>query len=70
MSVDKVVPRAYRNPNWQTDNSELESALDAFWNAAYTQGYEKRDHDDEAGSAQDAECELRRLIFSQSIKNK
>lgn len=54
----------YRNENWKTDDAELESALDAFWNVAYTQGHEQRGHDDEAGTAQKAEDELRRVIAS------
>lgn len=56
--------QGYRNENWKTDNVELESALDAFWNVAYTQGHEQRGHDDEAGTAQKAEDELRRVIAS------
>jgi hypothetical protein len=28
----------YRNPNWKSNNVELELALDAFWNVAYQQG--------------------------------
>lgn len=57
---------AYRNSNWKTDDAELESALDAFWNVAYTQGHEQRGHDDEEGTAQKAEDELRRVIASKA----
>lgn len=56
----------YRNENWKTNDAELESALDAFWNVAYTQGHEQRGHDDEAGTAQKADDELRRVIASRA----
>jgi hypothetical protein len=47
---------------YEPDASDLEKALDAFWNVAYTQGEEQRGHDDAEGTAQKAEGELRRSI--------
>lgn len=43
-------------------NEKIETALDAFWYAAYEQGRDQRDHDDEDGTAQKAEEELRNAI--------
>lgn len=43
-------------------NEHIETSLDAFWHAAYEQGRDQRDHDDEDGTAQKAEGELRQAI--------
>ncbi|MGC4409595.1 hypothetical protein D4A92_19820 [Rhizobium rosettiformans] len=43
-------------------SEQIETALDLFWHAAYEQGRDQRDHDDEDGTAQKAEEELRRAI--------
>ena len=64
--VKRALAGGYRNPNWESDNVELERALDAFWNAAYTQGQENRGHDDTDGTAQKADDELRRVIAALS----
>ncbi|MFN3440865.1 MAG: hypothetical protein ACK4Z3_00535 [Rhizobium rosettiformans] len=45
-----------------TLNQQIETALDVFWHAAYEQGRDQRDHDDEDGTAQKAEQELRNAI--------
>lgn len=44
------------------EDNNLEVALDAFWNVAYQQGQEQRGHDDEEGTAQKAEDDLRSAI--------
>ncbi|MDE3796937.1 hypothetical protein I7G59_06265 [Sinorhizobium meliloti] len=44
------------------EDNNLEVALDAFWNVAYQQGQEQRGHDDEEGTAQKVEDDLRSAI--------
>lgn len=48
-------------------DAQIETALDAFWHAAYEQGRDQRDHDDEDGTAQKAEEELREAITNALI---
>lgn len=50
-----------------TFSEEIEAALDAFWHAAYEQGRDQRDHDDEEGTAQKAEDDLRKAIAALSL---
>jgi hypothetical protein len=59
----------YRNPNWKSNNVELELALDAFWNVAYQQGHEQRGHDDKDGTAQKADDHLRSIIAELCARN-
>ncbi|WP_018900388.1 hypothetical protein [Rhizobium sp. 2MFCol3.1] len=57
-----IVTPGYRLSHWKNGSDELETALDAFWNAAYQQGWQRRGHDDKQGSAQAADTSLRNII--------